>query len=42
MSYRGLITSLALAALLGASLPGPAAHAQGSASAALSAPDVLV
>jgi phospholipid transport system substrate-binding protein len=42
MSYRALITSLALAALLGAWLPGPAAHAQGSANAALSAPDVLV
>ena len=42
MSYRDLLASLALAALIGAALPGPVACAQGSASAALSAPDVLV
>jgi phospholipid transport system substrate-binding protein len=43
MSYTNVIASLALAAgLLGGVLPASSAQAQGSASAALSAPDVLV
>ena len=43
MSYRTLVTSLALAALVGAGLAhGQAVQAQGTASAALSAPDTLV
>jgi phospholipid transport system substrate-binding protein len=43
MSYKTLVTSLALMALLGAGLVhGPSASAQGTANAALSAPDALV
>ena len=43
MSYRILITSLALAALIGGGMAhGQAVQAQGSASAAVSAPDALV
>jgi phospholipid transport system substrate-binding protein len=43
MSQKTLITSLALAALVAAGVaPVPAAHAQGSANASLSTPDVLV
>ena len=43
MSYRTLVTSLALAALVGAGMAhGQAVQAQGTASAALSAPDTLV
>jgi len=43
MSYRTLLTSLAFAALIGAGLaPGQAVQAQGTANAALSAPDALV
>ncbi len=43
MSYRTLVTSLALAALIGAGLAhGQAVQAQGTANAALSAPDALV
>jgi len=43
MSYRTLITSLALAALIGGGMAqGQSAQAQGTASAAISAPDALV
>jgi phospholipid transport system substrate-binding protein len=43
MSQKTLITSLALAALVAVGVaPVPAAHAQGSANASLSTPDVLV
>jgi len=42
MSYRALFASLAVAALLGAGISAPAAQAQGSANASLSAPDVLI
>jgi phospholipid transport system substrate-binding protein len=42
MSYRAVLSSLALAALVGVGMPGPAAQAQGSANASLSAPDVLI
>jgi phospholipid transport system substrate-binding protein len=42
MSYRAVLSSLALAALIGVGMPGPAAQAQGSANASLSAPDVLI
>jgi phospholipid transport system substrate-binding protein len=43
MSYRTLVTSLALAALIGGGLAhGQAVQAQGTASASMSAPDALV
>ena len=43
MSYRTLITSLALAALIGGGMAqGQAVQAQGTATAAMSAPDALV
>jgi phospholipid transport system substrate-binding protein len=43
MSYRTLVTSLALAALIGGGMAhGQAVQAQGTASASMSAPDALV
>ncbi len=43
MSFRTLVTPFALAVLLGSAVAhGPAARAQGTASAALTAPDALV